>query len=101
MEGAKSSGHDASQESGRQIRITTVMKQSRTSRHIVEAKRFPSIQGDHSRGRENWGGLFGPLWFLPSSIWSRTFSSLQHLNETTAWWLAHVADVRVHKTTHR
>ncbi|MGO9549559.1 hypothetical protein, partial [Mycobacterium sp.] len=24
----------------------------------------------------------------------RTFSSLDHLNETTAWWLAHVADVR-------
>ncbi|MBI4659379.1 MAG: IS21 family transposase [Verrucomicrobia bacterium] len=31
----------------------------------------------------------------------RTFSSLQHLNETTAWWLAHVADVRLHKTTQR
>lgn len=31
----------------------------------------------------------------------RTFSSLQHLNETTAWWLAHVADVRQHKTTKR
>jgi transposase len=31
----------------------------------------------------------------------RTFSSLQHLNETTAWWLAHVADVRQHKTTQR
>jgi hypothetical protein len=31
----------------------------------------------------------------------RTFSSLQHLNETTNWWLAHVADVRVHKTTQR
>jgi transposase len=31
----------------------------------------------------------------------RTFSSLQHLNETAAWWLAHVADVRQHKTTQR
>src|SRR5438128_5675671 len=31
----------------------------------------------------------------------RTFSSLQHLNQTTAWWLAHVADVRQHKTTRR
>ena len=31
----------------------------------------------------------------------RTFSSLQHLNETTAWWLAHVADLRQHKTTQR
>ncbi len=25
----------------------------------------------------------------------RTFSSLEQLNQTTAWWLAHVADVRV------
>jgi len=31
----------------------------------------------------------------------RAFSSLQHLNETAAWWLAHVADCRHHKTTHR
>jgi transposase len=31
----------------------------------------------------------------------RTFSSLQHLNETAAWWLAHVADIRQHKTTRR
>lgn len=29
----------------------------------------------------------------------RTFTSLDHLNETTAWWLEHVADVRVHRET--
>jgi transposase len=29
----------------------------------------------------------------------RTFRSLAHLNEVTAWWLAEVADVRVHRTT--
>jgi len=29
----------------------------------------------------------------------RTFTSLEHLNETTAWWLEHVADVRVHRET--
>jgi hypothetical protein len=29
----------------------------------------------------------------------RTFRSLEHLNEVTAWWLAEVADVRVHATT--
>jgi transposase len=29
----------------------------------------------------------------------RTFRSLEHLNEVTAWWLAEVADVRVHGTT--
>lgn len=29
----------------------------------------------------------------------RTFSSLAQLNDVTAWWLAHVADVRVHRET--
>jgi transposase len=29
----------------------------------------------------------------------RSFRSLEHLNETTAWWLAEVADVRVHRQT--
>jgi transposase len=29
----------------------------------------------------------------------RDFRSLDHLNDTTAWWLAHVADVRVHGET--
>jgi transposase len=29
----------------------------------------------------------------------RTFHSLDHLNEVTLWWLAHVADVRVHAET--
>jgi transposase len=29
----------------------------------------------------------------------RDFRTLDHLNETTAWWLAHVADVRVHGET--
>lgn len=29
----------------------------------------------------------------------RSFRSLQHLNEVTRWWLANVADVRVHRTT--
>ena len=29
----------------------------------------------------------------------RTFRGLEHLNETTAWWLAEVADVRVHRQT--
>lgn len=27
------------------------------------------------------------------------FHSLEHLNETTAWWLAEVADVRIHRQT--
>ena len=29
----------------------------------------------------------------------RTFRTLEHLNEVTRWWLANVADVRVHRTT--
>jgi hypothetical protein len=29
----------------------------------------------------------------------RTFRSLEHLNEVTRWWLANVADTRVHRTT--
>jgi hypothetical protein len=29
----------------------------------------------------------------------RTFRSLAHLNEVTAWWLAQVADVRLHRET--
>jgi transposase len=31
----------------------------------------------------------------------RTFRSLEHLNEVAAWWLANVADVRVHRETKR
>jgi transposase len=29
----------------------------------------------------------------------RTFRSLEHLNEVTRWWMANVADVRLHRTT--
>jgi transposase len=29
----------------------------------------------------------------------RTFRSLEHLNEVTRWWLANVADVRIHRGT--
>ena len=29
----------------------------------------------------------------------RTFRSFEHLNEVTAWWLANVADIRVHRET--
>jgi transposase len=29
----------------------------------------------------------------------RTFCNLAHLNEVTAWWLTHVADVQVHRET--
>src|SRR5271165_3131576 len=36
-----------------------------------------------------------PFYYVETSLFNgRTFSSLDHLNEKTAWWLAHVADVR-------
>src|SRR3989441_7343167 len=48
------------------------------------------------------GKIERPFWYIESNLLNgRTFSSLQHLNETTAWWLAHVADVRIHRETHR
>ncbi|MGH7490216.1 MAG: Mu transposase domain-containing protein [bacterium] len=31
----------------------------------------------------------------------RTFSSLEHLNQTTQHWLANTADLRVHRETHK
>ncbi len=34
-----------------------------------------------------------------SLLGGRSFHSLEHLNETTAWWLAEVADVHVHRHT--
>jgi transposase len=38
--------------------------------------------------------------FVESSLLNgRTFQSLEHLNEVTRWWLEHVADVRLHRTT--
>ena len=54
------------------------------------------------RRPETKGKIERPFWYLEQNLLNgRTFSSLQHLNETTAWWLAHVADVRLHRTTHR
>jgi transposase len=34
-----------------------------------------------------------------SLLGGRSFRSLEHLNETTVWWLAEVADVHVHRQT--
>jgi len=54
------------------------------------------------RRPETKGKIERPFWYLETNLLNgRTFSSLQQLNETTAWWLAHVADVRLHKTTQR
>jgi len=41
------------------------------------------------------GKVERPFWYVETSLFcGRTFDSLDHLNETTAWWLAEVADVR-------
>ena len=41
------------------------------------------------------GKVERPFAYVETSLLNgRTFETLDHLNETTAWWLAHVADVR-------
>jgi len=42
------------------------------------------------------------FYFVETNLLSgREFRSLEHLNEVTDWWLAEVADVRVHRQTKR
>jgi transposase len=42
------------------------------------------------------GKVERPFAYVESSLLNgRSFETLDHLNETTAWWLAHVADVRL------
>ena len=46
------------------------------------------------------GKVERPFSYVESSLLGgRSFRSLDHLNETTAWWLAEVADVRLHRLT--
>jgi hypothetical protein len=48
------------------------------------------------------GKVERPFLYVETSLLSgREFRSLEHLNEVTAWWLAEVADVRVHRQTRR
>jgi transposase len=47
------------------------------------------------RRAQTKGKVERPFYYVETSLFNgRTFSSLDHLNEMTAWWLAHVADVR-------
>ena len=40
------------------------------------------------------GKVERPFWYVVTSLFNgRTFASLDHLNETAAWWLEHVAEV--------
>jgi hypothetical protein len=46
------------------------------------------------------GKVERPFAYVETSLLNgRTFRTLAHLNEVTTWWLAEVADVRVHQTT--
>jgi transposase len=54
------------------------------------------------RRAQTKGKIERPFRFVETSLLNgRTFRDLDHLNEVTAWWLADVADVRVHRTTQR
>ena len=46
------------------------------------------------------GKIERPFWYLETNLLNaRTFRSLEHLNEVTAWWLENVSDVHVHRET--
>jgi transposase len=46
------------------------------------------------------GKVERPFAYIESSLLGgRTFRGLEHLNETAVWWLAEVADVRIHSQT--
>jgi transposase len=48
------------------------------------------------------GKVERPFHFVETNLLAgREFRSLDHLNEVAAWWLAEVADVRVHRQTQR
>lgn len=48
------------------------------------------------------GKIERPFFYVETSLFNgRSFRSLDHLNEVTAWWLGHVADVRAHRETKR
>jgi transposase len=44
------------------------------------------------------GKIERPFWYIEKNLLNgRTFTSLEHLNQVTAQWLAHTADVRFHQ----
>jgi len=51
---------------------------------------------------ETKGKVERPFWYVEKNLLNgRTFTSLEHLNETAAQWLAHTAAVRWHRETKR
>lgn len=52
------------------------------------------------RRAQTKGKIERPFSYVESSLLNgRTFQSLEHLNEVTGWWLEHVSDVHLHRTT--
>ena len=52
------------------------------------------------RRSQTKGKVERPFFYAEQSLLNgRTFRSLEHLNEVAAWWLAEVADVRIHRET--
>ena len=48
------------------------------------------------------GKVERPFFYVETNLLNgRTFRSLEHLNEVTRWWLAQVADVRIHRGTNK
>ena len=57
-------------------------------------------QACRPRRPQTKGKVERPFHYVELSLLNgRTFRSLEHLNEVTRWWLANVADVRIHRTT--
>jgi hypothetical protein len=54
------------------------------------------------RRPETKGKVERPFWYVETNLLNgRTFTSLEHLNETAMHWLAETADVRIHRETKR
>ena len=52
------------------------------------------------RRSQTKGKVERPFWYVETNLLNgRSFRTLEHLNEVTAWWLTQVADVRVHRET--
>ncbi len=52
------------------------------------------------RRAQTKGKVERPFGYAEDSLLNgRTFQSLEHLNDVTRWWLEHVSDVHVHRTT--
>ena len=52
------------------------------------------------RRSQTKGKVERPFFYAETNLLNgRTFRSLEHLNDVTAWWLTNVADVRIHRET--